>query len=294
MDRILLSEPCSFDKHLVVMQCYEKEIPAQELEFDRTSFWVQLHGIPLCYMTMDAAEKISAIIGEVSRPTDSKEADDGNFLQVRVSIDLSLPLCRGRLVSLKNEKQTWISFRYERLPNLCHWCGRLTHDDKDCQIWIESEGMLQPDQRQFDPSIYAHVFIPSRKNVITVPSFYSSKKKGTSSTSMECDSSGQAPVNSMVIPPILVTSNQQHSNEIGNPSDTNASEKHSNACSSVTPIKHWLHDMNPTDKGMFNGINSQSIGPDKAIRDFNAQLKDIDGEFSNFNSDEPSMLMPIE
>ena len=52
--------------------------------------------------------------------------------------------------------------------------------------------------------------------------------------------------------------------------------------------------MNPTDKGVFNGINSQSIGPDKAIRDFNAQLKDIDGEFSNFNSDEPSMLMPIE
>ena len=129
------------------MQHYEKEIPAQELEFDRTSFWVRLHGIPLCYMTMDAAEKISAIIGEVSRPTDSKEADDGNFLQVRVFIDLSLPLSRGRLVSLKNEKQTWISFRYERLPNLCHWCGRLTHDDKDCQIWIESEGMLQLDQR---------------------------------------------------------------------------------------------------------------------------------------------------
>ena len=52
--------------------------------------------------------------------------------------------------------------------------------------------------------------------------------------------------------------------------------------------------MNPIDKGMFNGINSQSIGPDKAIKDFNAQLKDIDGEFSKFNSDEPSTLMPIK
>ena len=49
-------------------------------------------------------EKISVVIGEVSRPTDSKEADDGNFLRVRVSIDLSLPLCRGHLVSLKNVK----------------------------------------------------------------------------------------------------------------------------------------------------------------------------------------------
>ena len=54
-------------------------------------------------MTMDAIEKISVVIREVSRPTDSKEANGGNFLRVRVSIDLSLPLCRGRLVSLKNE-----------------------------------------------------------------------------------------------------------------------------------------------------------------------------------------------
>ena len=46
-------------------------------------------------MTMDAAVKISEVIGEVSRPTDSKEADGGNFLRVRAIIDLSLSLCRG-------------------------------------------------------------------------------------------------------------------------------------------------------------------------------------------------------
>ena len=147
VDRILLSESWSFDKHVVVMQHQEKEIPMQELKFDRASFQVQLRGIPLRYMKMDAVEKINAVIGEVSRPTDSKESDDNNFLQVKVSADLSLPLCRGRLVSLKNVKQTWISFRYERLPNLCYWCGHLTHDDEDCQVWIESEGTLQLNQR---------------------------------------------------------------------------------------------------------------------------------------------------
>lgn len=120
VDRILLSEPWSFNKHLVVMQRYEKEVPVQELKFDRISFWVQLHGIPPRYMTLDAAEKITAVIGDVSQPTDFKKADGGNFLRVRVSIDKSLPLCRGRLVSLKKEKQTWISFKYERLPNLCY------------------------------------------------------------------------------------------------------------------------------------------------------------------------------
>lgn len=146
VDRILQSEPWSFDKHLVVMQGYEQESPIQELKFNEASFWVQIHGIPFRYMTMEVAIKISEVIGEVSCPTESKEVDEGNFLRVRAKIDLLLPLCRGQLVSLGKEKQIWVSFKYERLPNLCYWCGHLTHDDKDCELWIDSEGTLQTEQ----------------------------------------------------------------------------------------------------------------------------------------------------
>ena len=115
-------------------------------------------------MTMDAAVKISEVIGVVSCPTDSKEADGGNFLRFRAIIDLSLPLCRGWLVSLGNEKQFWVSFKYERLSNLCYWCDCLTHDDKVYELWVDSEGTLQFEQRQFGLAIWAPVFVPSRKN----------------------------------------------------------------------------------------------------------------------------------
>lgn len=111
VDRILQSEPWSFDKHLVVMQRYEKEDSIQDLKFDKASFWVQLHGIPIRYMSMEAAEKISSVIGDVSCPTVSKDTDKGSFFHVRVSIDLSLLLCHGRLISLGNEKQTWVIFK---------------------------------------------------------------------------------------------------------------------------------------------------------------------------------------
>ena len=93
-------------------------------------------------MIVDATGKICAVIRDVSRPKDPKDVDGGSFLRLKITIDLSLPLCRGRLVSLENDKQVWVSFKYERLPNLCYWCGRLTHVDKDCAIWIESEGTL--------------------------------------------------------------------------------------------------------------------------------------------------------
>lgn len=37
-----------------------------------------------------------------------------------------------------------IGFQYERLPNLCYWCGRrLAHDDKQCELWIRNRGSLK-------------------------------------------------------------------------------------------------------------------------------------------------------
>ena len=82
-------------------------------------------------MTMEAAKKICAVVGDVIQPSKPKEFDGGAFLRMKVLIDLSLPLCCGCLIFLNNDKQTWITFKYERLPNLCYWCGCLTHADRD-------------------------------------------------------------------------------------------------------------------------------------------------------------------
>ena len=128
-------------------------------------------------MTTKATLKIINVVGEVSCPKESKEIDGGNFLLLKVRIDLSLPLCRGRLISLENGKQIWISFKYERLSNLCYWCGRLTHDDRDCEMWIESEGTLTPEERQFGPGLRAPAFVMTKKIGLTVPGYYKARKK---------------------------------------------------------------------------------------------------------------------
>ncbi|XP_030959369.1 uncharacterized protein LOC115981364 [Quercus lobata] len=185
VDRIMSSEPWSFDKHLVIMHRYENEGPLQEIKFDRTVFWVQIHGVPMRYMTIEAVEKICSTVGKVIRPTDPRVYDGGSFLCIQVSIDLILPLCRGLLVSLNKDKQVWISFKYERLPNLCYWCGRLTHDDKDCDLWIESEGTLQAEQREFGSHLRAAPFSMSRKNIIAVPGYYSTRKTTNTEASTE-------------------------------------------------------------------------------------------------------------
>ena len=124
MDRILEGEPWSFDKHLVVISQYENESPLKDIRFVKTELWVQVHGIPIIYMIIEAAKKVFSVLGEVSLPKDPKLYDGGHFIRLQVSIDLSLPLFRGRLISVgEGGKQVWISFKYKRLPNLCYWCG---------------------------------------------------------------------------------------------------------------------------------------------------------------------------
>lgn len=43
----------------------------------------------------------------------------------------------------------WVTFRYERLPIFCFWHGRLTHDARDCDIWIRSKGTVRIEDQPF-------------------------------------------------------------------------------------------------------------------------------------------------
>ena len=101
---------------------------------------------------------------------------EATLFVLKVSVDIIVPLCRGRLITLKDDKQVWVSFKYERLPNICYWYGRLTHNDRDGEFWIESEGTLRNDQKEFGPSLRAPPFVVSKKNTIVVPGYYSMRK----------------------------------------------------------------------------------------------------------------------
>ena len=51
-------------------------------------------------MTIEVAKKIGSVLGEVPAPTDPKVFNGGHFIRIQASIDLSMPLCRGRLISI--------------------------------------------------------------------------------------------------------------------------------------------------------------------------------------------------
>lgn len=163
MEKILLTEPWTFDKHLKVLQHYDKDIELCDMNFNKVNFWVQVHNIPVRFRTRNVAKKISATIDIVSRPTEITEVEGDGFVRVCVLVDISKPLCCGRVTSLENGRELWVSFKYECLSNLCYWCGCLTHADRDCELWIESEGTLQSESQHYSPWICAPPFTPSQK-----------------------------------------------------------------------------------------------------------------------------------
>ena len=168
VDRILAVEPWSFDKHIMVVERYDNVAVVDSSSLNTVAFLVQIHDIPLRFRNRGVAKQICEAMGNVIQTENPSECDGGSFIQVRVAVNISLPLCRGRLITLENDEAHWVSFRYECLPNVCYWCGCLTHLDKDCEKWIESEGLLSKEDQHFGPWLRAAPFTASKKGF---PSF---------------------------------------------------------------------------------------------------------------------------
>lgn len=162
-----------FDKHLVALERYANNNPIRALNFDIVSLWVQVHDIPVRFLNRVVAEDLFEAIGKVNKSMDNSEVDGGRFMRVRVEVDVNLPLCRGRVISLDEGSESWVSFKYKRLPYLWYWCGCL----KDCELWINSNGSLSTEDQKYDPWIRAPANPMFRKNVIIVPGFDEARKK---------------------------------------------------------------------------------------------------------------------
>lgn len=65
-ERILATEPWSFDKHLVLFQRYDTSALARTLRFTKVKFWVQLHGLPMRMLDPETTVELGETIGQVS------------------------------------------------------------------------------------------------------------------------------------------------------------------------------------------------------------------------------------
>jgi hypothetical protein len=132
--RIMEGRPWSFDRRIIVLNDFDGRTPPSQLDFSHSPVWVQVHDLPLLCMNKAVGTKIGASLGQLM---DVDVAGDGagwgRCLRIRVTLDLTKPLDRGRALNLGG-KTSWVEFRYEKLPLFCFRCGCIVHGPRGCPV----------------------------------------------------------------------------------------------------------------------------------------------------------------
>ena len=101
--------------------------------FTHTSFWVQLHNVPLMCMDKYAIQKLGSLIGKVEE-VDTDEGGEcvGPIFRTRISVNVTKPLKKIIFLQQEDGAKTPIGIQYERLPDFCFCCELVGHQYREC------------------------------------------------------------------------------------------------------------------------------------------------------------------
>lgn len=133
MEWVLVQSSWTFDKKLIQIVRFESDMQPTFVKFTHSVFWICVYNLPFLSMVADVEENIGNDIGrvlEVDVPNNG--IGWGQFLRIRVEIDITKPLLWGKILEDDQGKPFWVDFQYEHLPIFCYWCGRIVHSGNDC------------------------------------------------------------------------------------------------------------------------------------------------------------------
>lgn len=160
LQRVLNDGPWSFEQSLLVLAKAQPDIPPTATPLETADFWIQIHDLPLGFFSEKAVMAIGNFIGDfLSIDDDSPTGWWKSFIRIRVRINITKPLASGMRIRRNGGDWSWISFRYERLPNFCFICSLIGHTEKFCIKPFE--GYPTTAERQFGAWLRAQTQRPS-------------------------------------------------------------------------------------------------------------------------------------
>lgn len=130
--RVLEGRPWIFEDNLFAMEDFNGLIPPSQMDFEKVAFWVRMYNLPLGCMGKDMGFQIGSSVGEVEEVETAEDGVGwGEFLRVRIKLDVTKPLSRGRILKLQG-KSLWTAFQYEKIPKFCFNCGVIKHGTEGC------------------------------------------------------------------------------------------------------------------------------------------------------------------
>ena len=86
------------------------------------------------------AKRIGSRLGVMEEVEKRRRQEEQNlFMRVHVALPITKPLrCGGYIAGMDSERM-WVTYKYERLPMFCHFCGLLGHDIRHCANHFAAE-----------------------------------------------------------------------------------------------------------------------------------------------------------
>ncbi|KAK4418390.1 hypothetical protein Salat_2251800 [Sesamum alatum] len=92
---------------LMLSVCSSDKVP-NELIFSYSSFWVQAHGLPMNYLTLENGSKIGALLGVF---VCDWQISCRRFLRLRVVVDVRKPILMGFWLKRCGLPNVWVDFK---------------------------------------------------------------------------------------------------------------------------------------------------------------------------------------
>lgn len=150
LERIFRGGPWTFNNQLLMLTRWRKGMSANNVVLEHASLQVQIWGVPFNMMSPNVATKVGNKMGMVEDVECRRRMDDQNsFLRVRVALPISKPLRRGGFLLGLDGKRHWVTYKYERMPIFCHYCGILGHVLRHCLAHFEESKKENPINYQY-------------------------------------------------------------------------------------------------------------------------------------------------
>jgi hypothetical protein len=134
--------PWLFRQNAITIEEYDGLSAPETIDLNHLAVWVQIHKLP------DGYRGASLVKNLIERKIGSNAEVDlvphglGNFIRVKVKLDLRKPLARFVTISRAGQRE-FFKIQFEKIPKFCGACGMVGHSHLECGSGEHDESKLK-------------------------------------------------------------------------------------------------------------------------------------------------------
>ncbi|KAM0861733.1 hypothetical protein ACQ4PT_045697 [Festuca glaucescens] len=130
--KVVHQGPWTFRGWGVLIEDYDGLSDPEKFVFGGIYVWAQIHGIRELYRKKEVVDDLARRVGKIKEVQMApKLFYDGNYVRIRVRVDISKPLMWFVSLTMHEGKRR-LTVKYEKIPFFCKRCGLLGHDHEEC------------------------------------------------------------------------------------------------------------------------------------------------------------------